>query len=386
MRLKKREQFEVIVDTCAASTKALKGLSKLLKHIEETPAPVFAKYRITVPIQLGTESKQCLFPEFLEARLRQKTTGHLEEFYAKHREHFKIVETDTSWVYKITYAQHALDHLNALAEPERHVQRASILKVAHKLETEYNGKHPHQFNDAMLDAFLKDIAAVKEDFEFGFERIRNKTTKFHEDLNGKSDEALGSLLKAKERMYFAQFAKRFFNNAPEEYRYLLQAMYSDKAMNEAISKKPQFKSFRQDKGERAIEDFLFDKRSESNPDRVTVILSDDQGARRSIERLREKSHNTIFCVSTYGLAHALKYMNLVDDISRVISPAQLKGFQERQTRREQLREKNGTAHVKLTMSDVLDLPIERKWAGRLADVIKWGQWKEPQRHSQGFSR
>lgn len=386
MRIKKREQFEVIVDTCAASHKALKGISALLKHIENTPAPVFSKYRITVPIQLGTESKQCLFPEFLEARLQKKTTGHLEEFYAKHRQHFKIVETDTSWAYKMTYAQHALAHLGHLPEAELHMQRAAILRMANKLEKEYNGQHPHTLDDAMLDAFLSDIEQAKTDFEFEFRRIRNKTAKFHEDLNGRSDDALEALLKAKERMHFAQFTRRFFNEAPEEYRYLLQAMYSDKAVNEAVSKKPEFRSFRQDKGERAIEDFLFDKRSESNPDRVTMILSDDQGARRSIERLREKSHNTIFCVSTYGLAHALKYMTLVDDVSRVISPAQLTAFQERQTRRELAREKNGTAHVKLTMSDVLDLPIERKWAGRLADVVKWGHWKEAHSKSQRAGR
>ncbi len=376
MHLQKREQFEIIVDTCSSGDRVLKGISKLIDRVSKDPRHIFDDYRITVPIQLGTESKQCLFPEFLEAKLGGPRRGHLEVFYKKHRTHFKVVETDTSLAFKMAYGFAALSHLHDEALATR------ILTAASQLEKEYNGIHPHRFDADMLAQFCQDMQKAQYDFDERFEKNKVKIEHFHRSLGGRSADALNELMKAQHKISLGRAGKRFFKKAPEEYRYLLQAMYSDRPLNMAIAKEPEFQKFRRDKGERAIEDFLFDKRSESDAGRVTVIVSEDQGARRSIEHLRGRSHNTVFCVSTYGLACALKDLKKIDDIHEVITPVQLAALEARQVRRDGRRSDNSMR----TMSDVLDMDIERKWAKRLAEVVKWGNYKHTLGEAAGFSR
>ena len=378
-RIKNREQFEIIVDTCSSGDKVLRGIDKLISRItaDHHGRSVFQDYRITVPIQLGTESKQCLFPEFLEARLSKKS-GHLENFYRKHREHFRIVETDTSRAFKMAYCFEASALLNTQEA------RESIITLAGKLADELHQAHGHQLqlDDAMLDRFIHAMRSEQQTFDARFSEKEQGIRSFHHALQGRSDAALDALIKTTYRVKLGRAGKRFFEQMPEEFRYFMQALYSDREVNKQVSKIQEFKNFRHDQGERAIEDFLFKKRSESNPDRVTLIISEDQGARFSISSLRKKTENTIFCVSTYGLAQALKQLHLVGSITDVIGEQQLADTYARHENRRSRR----APDAQLTMNHVVDPEIEEKWARRLANVVNWGHWKGAPSHSVSMGR
>lgn len=371
-RIQHREQFEIIVDTCASGAKVINGIDKLIGHLKNGHR-VFEDYCITVPIQLGTEGKQCLFPEFLDARLRRKK-GHLEDFYQKHCDHFKIVETDTSRAFKMAYCFEALPFLS---KPKI---RENVLEAAQELVDKLGKPHHHtlQLNEAMLDRFISEMAEQKQVFEEKFSKKEADIRRFHHSLSGRSDAALEALIKTTHRIKLGRAGKAFFAQMPEEYRYFMQAMYSERKLNKFVSASSEFKRFRFNQGERAIEDFLFDKRSESNPDRVTVIISEDQGARVSITNLRDRTANSIFCISAYGLGKALSKLELIDDWSALYSPRQLATTFARHEKRR------GNRHpdTALTMNQVLDPEIEEKWAERLVEMVNWGNWRGPhQRHS-----
>lgn len=365
--IQQREKLEFIIDSCSSGKKVLAGVEHLIRHITSNEQPnVFDGYRIVMPIQLGTETKRYLFPDFLTTRLQSKAVGHLERFYQRHNAHTKIVETSVSLSFKWFYGVHAAQQLAQHPEWKR-----EICKHARTLLHEFAPASPVAITTEALDVFCQQMQQSYAAHAENFGNMRRQIVR-HGYKTERRDYETERHVRAAEQTQMLRMGENFFTEQPLINRLLLQSMYAYAPLNGAVSEKPEFSSFRKDKGERAIESYLFDRRAATNPNRVTIIISEDQGARKNIQRLRSQSNNTIFVISSYGLALALKTLGYIDDLTEVIDKQSLAVIEARQTKHNAR-----IGRGKHTMNDVLVPEIEEKWAARLVEVMNTGRWQTP---------
>lgn len=369
--LKKREKLEFIIDTCSAGHQVMRATDRLIDYAmqaeQDGRSRIFDDYRITMPIQIGTERKRRIFPEFLEAELLSDAHGDLEQFFQRHHTHVHLAETPTSRGFKLYYSFKAIDVLEKQPELKQNILRDATL-LAQKYAP-YLDIDTTKLDSAHLERFLEHISTAYDAHQTGMEEPTQNLVALHRDST--SDLELQHIIRKAEHVRITREAKPFLKELSIEEKLLMQAMYSCNPLNVAVSRMRDFQRYRADKGERAIEEFLFDKRAESDPDRVTVIVSEDQGARKSIQRLRDRSHNTVFAISSYGLAHATCALTPELNLLDLLDTAGIDLMQRRDAGTED-KIRNGKS---IGMDDVVEPRIEEKWADRLVQVLKSGQWE-----------
>ena len=382
-----RERFEVIVDTCSMGEKKMRGVSAMIAYAMDRQPPVFDHYRIVVPLQLGTEARQRLFPEFLQKELSAAPeSGGLERFYAEHKDHVRIVETESSLAFKLFYAEKAARILDE--NPKMH---GMVKRLARQLANQYaeDGQPPVKISRQSIPQFKQQIRTLRDEYMQTFSEVQAAYIKEREAApDPRALPPIGAELKRLKREVLAKTSEHFFNHCSPSDKLVLQALYSCKPMYARVSKETDFGSFRTDLGERAIEDYLYDKRAATDPRNVSLVVTEDRGARGSIQRLRGESNNSIFVVGSFGLSLALKQLHIIDNLFDVMEPALMT---EVKARRMGTWAKKERGQV-IGMDDVNEPEIERKWARRLVEVVNTGQWSEmpsrerPNRAAAGVGR
>ena len=89
------------------------------------------------------------------------------------------------------------------------------------------------------------------------------------------------------------------------------------------------------------------------------------------QRLRSQSNNSIFTISSWGLALALKELKLIQNLDEIVSATVIQEFSKKNRLTPQ-KIQNGAA---ITVNHILEPRIERKWAHRLVETVKFGHWK-----------
>ncbi len=367
MNFKFRGTFEIIFDSCSSGDKVLKALKLLAKEAVNTG--VFNKYKYIAPLQIGTEIKQVLFKDILEKELLTDKPGRLHKFYKENEGRIRFAESDVSHSFKFYFAYRVFSLLG-------HDQYLKQKVVFHAHET------VQKFFPELLYKYKKEV--IEKDFEFFKGNIikRYKLTKIkiakkkekietqlrHENYS--TDYIQQQLADAELKMH-ARAGRKFFERAPESYKFITQAFYSNNTVVAMLNNDDEFKKFRTNKGERAIESYLLKKMSLEDETKVTIVISEDNAARKSIQLLRRKSGNTIFILSSYGLAFALFQLGLIANLNEVIDQAVIDNINKR---RKKTVEKLSNGKP-LTNDDILEPEVEEKWADRLIEVIKHGVWK-----------
>lgn len=141
---------------------------------------------------------------------------------------------------------------------------------------------------------------------------------------------------------------------------------------EQLRNDKEFSKFRADLGEREIENYLYNKRSNPNPNRVTILISEDQGSKYNIQkyyiqRLRQSSQNTIILLSSYGFATALKELGIIKNEIEVFNADSEAFAKFRETKVNRILEENNTAFV-----EHIDPQAELKFAKKMVELVELG--------------
>lgn len=375
--IRPREKLEFIIDSCSSGQNVLDGVSRIIDRTMNADPRVFDDYRIVMPIQLGTETKRYLFPDFLHARLGSRDHGILEEFYQRHRNKVRIVETDISRAFKWHYGALAARILREHPEWEKEIVRAAM-ELQRQIRKPLNAPEVTLSTyrlQRLCDAFVTSY----EDYAEQFGDMRRDIVRYGHEC-AETDAEIDRRVREAENIRMGRAAREFFDthftkNMRLPNQYLLQAMYAHDRLHREVSQKTSFSSYRKDKGERAIESFLFSERAESHPERVTVIVSEDAGARKKIQQLRRASENTIFVVSSYGFAIAQQKLGMIKRLSQMLDRRTLKAIlAQREDQIQTHIERLG--YAKPSMEEILDRRVEEKWADRLVQVLDYGAWLE----------
>lgn len=310
---KKREKLEIIVDSCSAGVKVFADIDKLVAHAihkEEDRPRIFQNYRITIPIQIGTETKRRIFPDMLTGEVHARGRGKFEDFYLYHAQgdegrepherRVKVVENSISLAYKLFYAGKAVPLIQDDADT-----KARIVAEANRLADRYGMREKTgEINAGTLERFCGAITSVYGEHVDNFAPTE-KLLRGRHAATGAHSQTIDYRVNVDRRKNLARLSEKFFEHVGPARECLLQAMYSDSQLYRTIGDDPTFKQYRRDQGERSIEQFLFDKRAETNKDRVTIVVTEDQGARRMLDWARSRGNsnsNTVFPLSASGLA------------------------------------------------------------------------------------
>ncbi len=367
MNFKFRGTFEIIFDSCSSGDKVLKALKTLAKEAVNTG--VFNKYKFIAPLQIGTEIKQILFKDILEKELLTDKPGRLHKFFKENDGKIRFAESDVSYSFKFYFAYRVF----SLFGNDQYLKQKVVF---HAHET------VQKFFSELLYKYNKDV--IEKDFEF-FKaqiikkykmtklKIARKKEKIETQLRLENypHEYIQQKLADAELKMHARAGRKFFERSPESYKFITQAFYSNNTVVAMLNNDEEFKKYRTNKGERAIESYLLKKMSLEDETKVTVVISEDNAARKSIQGIRRKSGNTIFVLSSYGLAFALKKFELIESLNEVIDQAVIDNIGKR---RKKTSEKLSNGKP-LTNDDILEPEVEEKWADRLIEVIRHGGWK-----------
>jgi hypothetical protein len=362
-----RGTFEIIFDSCSSGDKVLRAL-KLLAN-EAVNTGVFNKYKFIAPLQIGTEIKQVLFKDILEKELMTDKPGRLHKFYKENDGRIRFAESDVSHSFKFYFAYRAFslfgNDLNL---------RQRIIFHAHETVQKFFPELLYKYNKDVIDKdfdFFKGLIIKK--YKITKLKIAKRKDMIAAQLQSENypPEYIQQQLQDAEIKMHARAGRKFFERSPESYKFIIQAFYSNNSVTAALNGDEEFKKFRTNKGERAIESYLQKKLSIEDETKVTIVISEDNAARKSIQNVRRKSGNTIFILSSYGLAFALRKLNLIDNLNEVIDQAVIDNIQKRRRKTEE-KVSNGKA---LSSEDILEPEVEEKWADRLIEVIRHGGWK-----------
>jgi hypothetical protein len=382
-RPRPRETIEFIIDSCSNQPRQLETIAKIISLILQAEPPIYQHYRIVIPVQIATETRQLIFPEFLAQELARTPDGNkpistLRQFYHEHRNACNIVETDISQAYKFVYAKHALPLLKQDRDLcQRVVELANQFIIDHPVFLGGRSTTIEEFDD-----FCSRLAESLPRQEKMFHRAQQRLQMPH--LKAKLLNVESSLVEAKIGGMASQSRKLFKDTSTLD-RIFMQAMYAEPSLNHCIGHLPDFKEFRLDKGERAIESYLFRQRRGYDPNRVSVVVSEDIDARDTINSLRHRSKNTVIVVSNAGLLHAMNYLkaNAIPEPSlpqpRPLTPQQQYETNPRNQRREAIAEGRAKAALHYPSKTDLHLPTESEWSRRLAELIKYGHWRQVSR-------
>jgi hypothetical protein len=362
-----RGTFEIIFDSCSSGDKVLRALKLLAKEAVNTG--VFNKYKFIAPLQIGTEIKQVLFKDILEKELLTDKPGRLHKFYKENDGKIKFAESDVSHSFKFYFAYRAF----SLFANDQFI-RQRVIFHAHETVQKFFPELLYKYNKDVIDTdfdFFK-MQIIKK-YKITKLKIAKRKEKIEIQLRNEnySPEYIYYKIQEAELKMHARAGKKFFERSPESYKFIVQAFYSNNSVTALLNGDEEFKKFRTNKGERAIESYLMKKLSIEDETKVTVVVSEDNAARKSIQAVRRKSGNTIFILSSYGLAFALKKMDLIMSFTDVIDQAVLDNIQKR---RKKTEEKLGNGKT-ISSEDILEPEVEEKWADRLIEIIKHGTWK-----------
>jgi len=367
MEYKFRGTFEIIFDSCSSGDKVIKALKFLAQEAVNTG--VFNKYKFIAPLQIGTEIKQVLFKDILEKELMTDKPGRLHKFYKENEGRIKFAESDVSHSFKFYFAYKAF----SLFGNDVNIKQKIVFHTHDLIQ---------KFFPELLYKYTKDV--IDKDYDFFKTQIvkRYKITKIkiakRKDKienqlikEGYSRELIEQRLSDAEAKMHARTGKKFFERSPESYKFIVQSFYSNNTVTSVLNSDEEFRKFRTNKGERAIESYLQKKLSIEDATKVTIVISEDNAARKSIQAIRRNSGNTIFILSSYGLAFALKKLGIIMQYTDVVDQAVLDNIQKRKRKTEE-KISNGKS---ISTEDILEPEIEEKWADRLIELIKHGYWK-----------
>ncbi len=362
-----RGTFEIIFDSCSSGDKVLRALKLLAKEAVNTG--VFNKYKFIAPLQIGTEIKQVLFKDILEKELRTDRPGRLHKFYQENEGRIKFAESDISHSFKFYFAYRAF----SLFGNDPFI-RQKIIFHSYEIVQKFFPELLYKYNKDVIDTdfdFFK--AQIIKKYKLTKLKIARRKEKIEVQLRNENymQEYIYLKMHEAELKMHARAGRKFFERSPESYKFIIQAFYSNNSVTALLNNDEEFRKFRTNKGERAIESYLLKKLSIEDETKVTVVISEDNGARKGIQAIRRKSGNTIFILSSYGLAFALKKMDLIMSLTDVIDPAVMENINKR---RKKTEEKLHNGKI-ISTDDILEPEIEEKWADRLIEVIKHGVWK-----------
>ncbi len=379
--IQQRDKIEFIIDSCSMGHKVYRSLSSYVNHIVQKQPRIYEDYRFVIPLQIGIETKRRLFTEFLKKELSEPDNdGYLERFYQHHREDVKVVDTRSSHIYKFMFGLKAITMVgNDVKRIERVASEAAIL------HSTYTNNRPGLDTEHFIKAYKEFRSEIKSEYqhhkkEFASKErlIKNFNTRI---LSIDNPKLIGQISRTAQETSIARLSEKFFKKSPEEYKYILQAMYSRPEIFRSLKDDDDFRHYRADKGERAIEEFLYSKRSERDPKRVTVVVSEDINARKNIQELRKKSTNTIIVLSKYGFALGMKELGIIKDMSDILDSSYSAAISSRRKKYTGRSDEN-----------IIDPEIEEKFAGRFVELDEKGYWHqhekgaEKKRISSGWSR
>ena len=381
--IRQRDRLEIIIDTCSLGSAQLQAIDTLIDAIQKAEPRIYKDYSIVIPVQLGTEQRQRIYPAFLRAEMEQPlprdTESNLRKFWQKHLDHIQIVDTSISQAYRLHYAKTALPLIQHDAPAQE-----KIVAMAQELAKRYGAKEQiksqltlenfRQFCDALSNlAARQEIAAqgTREDLQ------QYATTNLS---NTESEKAMNRA----ELSNLARHQRGFEKTFPPEYVYFMQALYSESELYTQIARTPAFKDFRFNKGERAIEDFIFHERTENNPNLVSLIVSEDVEARDEIKALRDRSKNSVIVVDKTGLLHAVACLSDPATYARAFGPKPTVTYTPAPTPRQKwLSDPRNLRAERLAQAKVktseppqsLNPANEHEWSLRLAKLIMTGTWR-----------
>lgn len=344
-------QLHIVIDTCSMGDKSFDAANRLIAFAQNN-SEVFNDYKVVVPLQIGTENKNKLFVDFLQKEMEQRTTAPpkpFHVFFQKHADHILITETPSSQAYKFNYAIHAVKKLTAhpyLMNP--------ILTQANKIAEGYGGNGIPEITEETLNTFFARISEAEKKLPPRYldqRKHRNNAAKIpneHQEI-----EILAAL------------ATPLFEKCSFAERCIMQALYSGE-LYETIAHDRLFEAFRFNKGDRAIEEYVFSTDQNAHPERVTIIVSEDKGLRKSIQRLRQKTSQSVFVVNRQGLIKAADALTAATETLEI--PENTKSWVDKNPQKKHRLQQQET--------ELLNQQDEQKWADRLVEVIRNGYWEE----------
>ncbi len=377
---KKRSLLEIIFDSCSSGKNVLRGLELLSSEV--TKGPIFDGHTYLVPLQVGIETKRKIFVEFLEIELSYfDKSGAFHEFYRKNKNRLNFAETDVSQAYKFYFTIRAYKVIEENNLQER--VYAETTRVIERYFPKRLSEFPYERIREDYEMIRKQLSTAYRHYEYEIDKIL-KRIEYFDKMMGKSEKSISDDFKEAEKLKLSRTFQKILRRLPESAKFILQAIYSSVITTNTLKHDEEFMVFRLDKGEEAIENFLLTKRKEINKGLVTLIISEDVGARKKIQDIRRRSNNTIFILSSYGLAVALKELDLIENMNEIVDQSILDNIQARK-KDNRRREKKGRV---FNDQDVKEPEIEEKWALRLVEVINRGYWRgaTPRFHNNDSTR
>jgi hypothetical protein len=361
-----RDKLEVIVDTCASARVVFEGINNLKEFVEERGN--YKKFSLIVPLQIGTELKQLLFKDLLEKTLNEHPNGSFHQFYNLNKNIVRIVDTQDSDSYKYYFAEKAFDIVNndpsfigkiceeAVHFAQRYFPKNKEMQNVKTIRSEFN-KFRNEFSKSNHD--LQNELQSKE-----------KDIRHFIDKHSNNPVLQQSIIDSAKEKLTAEYSRDFFGKCPDSYRLILQTLYSNNSVYHSLAQDGDFKRIRHDRGERAIESYLFNNRSNNDKNVASVVISNDSGARDSIQKLRRKTDNAVFVLSSYGFMWALTKLGIYDNEVEAMGSNEVMKIEKK-------RKKYATASKRYENFNDYDNPeIEEKWAKRFVEVILNGYWPD----------
>jgi hypothetical protein len=362
----KRNTLEIIFDTCSSGNDILDTLQKLTQYSIDNHH--FDDVKFISPLQIGTEIKQRLFADFLQKELARNKDKKLHKFYRENAERFEFIETPVSISYKYFFAKKTLK----LAYNDFYLRSLIIqntLEFINSFYPELKNTFTRDKLEKTFRLYAQSIDRSYEDCKRNYDRSAIRVQKVLSRLGVPQDVIDIVKTEAKDKILY-RHAKKFLATAPEEFRFVLQNIYSNEHVRNYLKHDPEFKKFRADKGEMAIVGYLERYRLKPNDRVVTLIVSEDNGARKNIQNLRRKTQNPIFVLSSYGLGIAMKKIGLIDNLEDVVKGDKFDAIEKRHKRSLN----KISSGFRLDDDDILVPTIEEKWANRLVDILQTGYW------------
>lgn len=393
-RRSKPEILEIIIDTCSIGQKQLYAVDSIIERVMSAEPRIYADYHIVIPMQIATESNQRIFPEFLRAHLSRPAHPRIEaegeepryrlrEFYQKHAGHVQVVESEVSIAYKMMYAARTMSILHSQPDKARTKLENKIISEAKELTelykdtiTEHAACSEKEFG-RFRDKIEKSVAIHKQAFEKSHDRIR-------QIINEKNQGGVEKIGRTRKRDLVDSALRTnlsrhgaVLDTLSLSERFFLQAMYSNDTLNQLLSKDQEFKRFRLDKGEREIDAYLFSARSKRDPNVATLVVSQDQGARESIQELRAETSNKVIVVSNKGL------LKVAEHLAQSTTPVAQQKQEPQSSHHAKQRRREAEAKAKAGHDETapnkapakLDKLSEGQWEAHLLELLRTGDWQ-----------
>jgi hypothetical protein len=329
-------------------------------------------------LSLPANSTNLHMSESLTLSKRTKSAFGLRQFFHKHIDHVHVVETDVSLAYKFKYAQLAITKL--LENPdlkERIVTIANALMQRYQFESD---SIPTTKDVNLLCHKIETLSA--EQISIFDEKVAEieRTYRYF----GTSALPINEAMTKAEIASLARFQSELEESMNATERYLFQAMYSEPTINRAVALNKDFEKFRTDKGERAVEAFLFKERKLKNASIVSLVISEDKGAREGINQLRKESKNKVLTVNNKGIVAALKYLKNPNAFLMACEEQPQSSPRELSPREKWSNSRDNPRFAKTTERNYqqpayhrpAQAPTDHEWARRLAEVIQYGTWRK----------